>query len=80
MTRTTRMSAGGVAKALSVLALAALAATACGKDGSPPVKGPSAEDLPKYEVAQGFQLPQSATWRKAKNRGRLVVGAKEDQP
>ncbi|NBE50783.1 glutamate ABC transporter substrate-binding protein [Streptomyces boluensis] len=80
MIRTTRMSAGRVAKALAVLALTALAATACGKEGSPPVKGPKPEDLPKYQVAQGFQLPDSSTWKKAKKRGRLVVGAKEDQP
>ncbi|WP_407836538.1 glutamate ABC transporter substrate-binding protein [Streptomyces sp. DSM 116496] len=67
---------------LRVLALAALllAATACGKSGSPPVKGPQPEDLPVYQVQAGFQLPSSPTWEKAKRRGHLVVGAKEDQP
>ncbi|MFC7303158.1 glutamate ABC transporter substrate-binding protein [Streptomyces monticola] len=80
MTRTTRMSGSRAAKALAALALTALAATACGKEGSPPVKGPSPDQLPKYQLAQGFQLPDSATWKKAKKRGRLVVGAKEDQP
>lgn len=85
-TRSTRMpegrraGLGRIAKALAGLALTALAATACGKDGSPPVKGPSAEDLPTYEIARGFELPDSATWKKAQRRGRLVVGAKEDQP
>ncbi|XED76208.1 glutamate ABC transporter substrate-binding protein [Streptomyces sp. QH1-20] len=62
------------------LAGLALLAGACGKEGSPPVKGPQPDQLPVYHVATGFQLPASPTWRKAKNRGHLVVGAKEDQP
>ncbi|MZD07571.1 transporter substrate-binding domain-containing protein [Streptomyces sp. SID5785] len=65
---------------LTALAVAALAATACGKEGTPPVKGPSAAELPRYRVAQGFSLPDSRTWKKAKKRGHFVVGAKEDQP
>ncbi|MEU9039250.1 glutamate ABC transporter substrate-binding protein [Streptomyces sp. NPDC048352] len=67
---------------LRALALAALllAAAGCGKSGSPPVKGPQPEDLPAYRVDTGFSLPQSGTWEKAKRRGRLVVGVKEDQP
>ncbi|MFF7023624.1 glutamate ABC transporter substrate-binding protein [Streptomyces klenkii] len=66
----------------AALALAALAlpAAACGKSGSPPVKGPKAEALPVYRVDTGFQLADSPTWRAAKARGHLVVGAKEDQP
>ncbi|QEU97148.1 glutamate ABC transporter substrate-binding protein [Streptomyces kanamyceticus] len=75
MTRTTRPAA-----ALVLIALIALAAAACGKEGSPPTKGPAAEELPKYRVANGFQLPGSGTWKKAESRGRFVVGAKEDQP
>lgn len=66
------------ALALGLVLLAALAG--CGKSGSPPVKGPQPEDLPVYQVATGFQLPDSPTWQKAKRRGHLVVGAKEDQP
>ncbi|MER7660948.1 MULTISPECIES: glutamate ABC transporter substrate-binding protein [unclassified Streptomyces] len=65
--------------ALTVV-LAAVAVTACGKEGSPPVKGPQADQLPDYQVNKGFQLPDSPTWRKARKRGHLVVGAKEDQP
>ncbi|MEV0444108.1 glutamate ABC transporter substrate-binding protein [Streptomyces spectabilis] len=65
---------------LTALSLTALATAACGKEGSPPTKGPAAGRLPVYRVAQGFELPESGTWRKAKNRGRFVVGAKEDQP
>ncbi|MEK8145613.1 glutamate ABC transporter substrate-binding protein [Streptomyces sp. M10(2022)] len=60
--------------------LLALPAAACGKEGSPPVKGPKAEALPQYTVDTGFRLPESKTWTKAKKRGYLVVGAKEDQP
>ncbi|MFJ4438384.1 glutamate ABC transporter substrate-binding protein [Streptomyces sp. NPDC088923] len=63
-----------------LLTLLCLLAAACGKEGSPPAKGPSAAELPRYRVDSGFRLPGSATWRKAKARGRLVVGAKEDQP
>ncbi|MFF1450229.1 glutamate ABC transporter substrate-binding protein [Streptomyces sp. NPDC058274] len=73
MIRTTR-----VCHALA--ALAVLTATACGKEGSPPTKGPAAGKLPNYQVAQGFQLPDSATWRRAHKRGYFTVGAKEDQP
>ncbi|RVU28700.1 glutamate ABC transporter substrate-binding protein [Streptomyces antnestii] len=75
MPRTTR-----VFRALTALALTALAAAACGKEGSPPVKGPASAQLPTYQVAQGFQLTDSKTWKKAKKRGHFVVGAKEDQP
>ncbi|MFD5513559.1 glutamate ABC transporter substrate-binding protein [Streptomyces sp. NPDC127051] len=64
-----------------LLAAALLALLAgCGKEGSPPVKGPQPEDLPVYKIATGFQLPQSGTWERAKRRGHLVVGVKEDQP
>ena len=73
MIRTTRVC-------LALAALAALAATACGKEGSPPVKGPAADRLPNYQVAQGFRLPGSSTWKRAEKRGYFVVGAKEDQP
>ncbi|MED7824804.1 glutamate ABC transporter substrate-binding protein [Streptomyces chiangmaiensis] len=60
--------------------LVALTAAACGKEGSPPTKGPATDKLPHYRVAQGFRLPDSPTWKRAKKRGYFVVGAKEDQP
>ncbi|MEU4799700.1 glutamate ABC transporter substrate-binding protein [Streptomyces sp. NPDC023327] len=68
------------ARLAAALVLAALACAACGKEGSPPTKGPAAGKLPEYRVAAGFELPRSSTWRKAKSRGRFIVGAKEDQP
>ncbi|KOG52891.1 ABC transporter substrate-binding protein [Streptomyces griseoflavus] len=68
------------ALAALVLTAVALLAAACGKSGSPPVKGPKGSQLPRYTTATGFRLPGSATWEKARSRGRLVVGAKEDQP
>lgn len=58
----------------------ALLAAACGKDGSPPVKGPAPDQLPHYAVDRNFSLPGSPTWNRAKKRGHFVVGAKEDQP
>ncbi|MFJ5302746.1 glutamate ABC transporter substrate-binding protein [Streptomyces sp. NPDC088350] len=73
MSRTTRVS-------FAVVTLTALLASACGKEGSPPVKGPAAGQLPNYQVAHGFQLPDSPTWKRAKKRGHFTVGAKEDQP
>ncbi|MFE5481568.1 glutamate ABC transporter substrate-binding protein [Streptomyces sp. NPDC056527] len=66
--------------ALALLASAVTTLVSCGKEGSPPVKGPQPDELPVYQVDSGFQLPESPTWRKAKERGHLIVGAKEDQP
>ncbi|MFI2203138.1 glutamate ABC transporter substrate-binding protein [Streptomyces sp. NPDC020192] len=73
MFRTARVSAA--------LALCtALLAAACGRDGSPPSKGPAADRLPHDQVDRAFTLPASGTWTRAKRRGYFVVGAKEDQP
>ncbi|MFJ5709158.1 MULTISPECIES: glutamate ABC transporter substrate-binding protein [unclassified Streptomyces] len=52
----------------------------CGRPGSPPVRGPQPDQLPTYRVESGFRLPESPTWNRARKRGRLIVGAKEDQP
>ncbi|MFD3994624.1 glutamate ABC transporter substrate-binding protein [Streptomyces sp. NPDC058583] len=65
---------------LAVLLALTAALAGCGKEGSPPVKGPQPDQLPVYQVQSGFTLPDSSTWNRAKKRGRLVVGAKEDQP
>ncbi|MGW4877595.1 glutamate ABC transporter substrate-binding protein [Streptomyces sp. NPDC004262] len=60
--------------------LLAAAAAGCGKEGSPPRKGPAAGTLPHYQVARNVRLPASPTWTRAVRRGYFVVGAKEDQP
>ncbi|MFI5620972.1 glutamate ABC transporter substrate-binding protein [Streptomyces sp. NPDC051567] len=76
-----RLRALSRALALALALLTAAGAVAgCGRPGSPPVKGPQPESLPVYRVATPFQLPSSPTWEKARSRGHLVVGAKEDQP
>ncbi|MFF4343490.1 glutamate ABC transporter substrate-binding protein [Kitasatospora sp. NPDC001540] len=72
-----------VAAALSVLALTAVAA--CGKDGSPNSDsgtkgGSAAPQLPTYQVNADPKLDASPTWTEAKKRGKLVIGAKSDQP
>ncbi|MEU9763449.1 glutamate ABC transporter substrate-binding protein [Streptomyces sp. NPDC047987] len=68
-----------VLAACAALLLVVLAA-GCGKEGSPPVKGPRPDQLPVYRVDTAFRLPQSPTWTAARKRGHLRVGAKEDQP
>ncbi|MGW1378160.1 glutamate ABC transporter substrate-binding protein [Streptomyces sp. NPDC002446] len=69
-------------RALVALALTALALVlaGCGRPGSPPAKGPKGSELPQYPVAKDFRLPDSPTWVRAKRRGHLTIGVKEDQP
>ncbi|MFJ9467319.1 glutamate ABC transporter substrate-binding protein [Streptomyces caniferus] len=69
-----------VCRVFAVFAVLALALAGCGREGSPPVKGPKGSELPQYPVAKNFSLPDSPTWTKAKRRGHLVIGVKEDQP
>ncbi|MBM9438546.1 glutamate ABC transporter substrate-binding protein [Streptomyces bryophytorum] len=61
-------------------ALVLVLACGCGRQGSPPAKGPKPGDLPSYRVDTAFSLPDSPTWTRAHRRGRLVVGVKDDQP
>ncbi|MEV7084771.1 glutamate ABC transporter substrate-binding protein [Streptomyces sp. NPDC093085] len=75
-----RLSAPRALLVALLAALLALPAAGCGRPGSPPVKGPRPEALPRYHVDTGFRLPASPTWERAQRRGYLVVGAKEDQP
>lgn len=76
----------GTRRTLTALVLAPLVLLAagsgagCGRPGSPPVKGPEPGTLPRYRVDHTFRLTGSATWTAARERGHLVVGAKEDQP
>jgi glutamate transport system substrate-binding protein len=73
------------AAAVAVLALTATATACGGKSGSagdpPPSKaaGANAPKLPTYPVAKDVKL-DSPTFAKAKQRGKLVIGAKADQP
>ncbi|WP_328536313.1 glutamate ABC transporter substrate-binding protein [Streptomyces sp. NBC_00344] len=72
--------------AAAAIAVLALTGTACGgKSGSagdkPPAPGgANAPKLPTYTVAKNVTLNASPTFKKAKKRGKLVIGAKADQP
>lgn len=69
------------------VAVLALTATACGgKEGSAGDKpagvkpgASGAPELPKYTIATGVNL-DSPTFKAAKERGKLVIGSKADQP
>ncbi|WP_411084116.1 glutamate ABC transporter substrate-binding protein [Streptomyces sp. cmx-18-6] len=73
--------------AVAAIAVLALTATACGgKEGSagdkPGGKQPGSSEappLPTYEVAKDVAL-DSPAFKKAKKRGKLIIGAKADQP
>ncbi|WP_405011362.1 glutamate ABC transporter substrate-binding protein [Kitasatospora sp. NBC_01539] len=67
-----------IAAALSVLALTAVAA--CGKEGSPAGSGDAAPSLPTYTVNTSANFDGSPAWKAAKAKGKLVIGAKADQP
>ncbi|MFD8913374.1 transporter substrate-binding domain-containing protein [Streptomyces sp. NPDC059575] len=71
---------------VAVLATLALAMTACGgksgNAGDQPSGGDSgkaAAKLPSYAVATGVKI-DSATLKRAQKAGKLVIGAKNDQP
>ncbi|MFD5915275.1 glutamate ABC transporter substrate-binding protein [Kitasatospora sp. NPDC058201] len=68
-----------IVTAAAVVAAAVLLA-ACGKEGTPPPKGPQPSALPSYRVESGAGITGSSTLDAARSRGHLVVGAKEDQP
>ena len=57
-------------------------AAACGKEGSPPVKGPAARgSCPSTRWHQGFELPDVAHLAEGRSGAATsIVGAKEDQP
>lgn len=73
------------ASAIAVLAVA-LTATACGGDSGDAGDGPTTSSryqerpsLPTYQVAQDVNI-DSPTLKKAQKAGKLVIGAKNDQP
>ncbi|MEV6975702.1 glutamate ABC transporter substrate-binding protein [Kitasatospora sp. NPDC093806] len=67
-------------KRIVTAAAVAVLLAGCGKAGTPPPKGPQPSSLPSYQVASGPAVTGSPTLDAARGRGRLVVGAKEDQP
>ncbi|WP_354642528.1 glutamate ABC transporter substrate-binding protein [Kitasatospora camelliae] len=67
-----------IAVALAVIALTATAA--CGKEGSPNAEGgDSAAKLPTYAVKSDVKIASKAL-EDAKKNGKLIIGAKSDQP
>jgi glutamate transport system substrate-binding protein len=65
------------------LMVSALALTACGREGSPAAPtAPGGEAAPElsYPVATGVSLPDSPTFAKIQQRGRIVAGVRDDQP
>ncbi|MFG3051566.1 glutamate ABC transporter substrate-binding protein [Kitasatospora sp. NPDC048239] len=67
-------------KRITTAAVLVLLLAGCGKDGTPPPKGPQPSALPSYQVQSGAEITGSPTLDAARSRGHLVVGAKEDQP
>ena len=66
------------------LVVGALALTACGREGSPTAPtAPDGQEAPaalSYPVATGVQVAGSPVFEAMTQRGRVVVGVKEDQP
>ncbi|AUY48758.1 glutamate ABC transporter substrate-binding protein [Streptomyces sp. CB01881] len=75
-----RREGGGVVKKIVALAVLTALLAGCGKEGTPPPKGPQPSALPSYQVQSGAGITGSPTLDEARGRGHLVVGAKEDQP
>jgi glutamate transport system substrate-binding protein len=65
------------------LVVGALALTACGREGSPTAPtAPGGQEAPalSYPVAENVQVEGSPTLQAMTQRGRVVIGVKEDQP
>ena len=65
------------------LVVGALALTACGREGSPTAPtAPGGEAAPalSYPVAENVQVEGSPVFQAMTQRGRVVIGVKEDQP
>jgi glutamate transport system substrate-binding protein len=65
---------------LGTLAALALVLSGCGQEGTPETDGPGSGEAPEYTVAEDVDLADSPTWSGAKERGRLRIGVKFDQP
>ncbi|WP_236239432.1 glutamate ABC transporter substrate-binding protein [Streptomyces sp. CC228A] len=66
------------ASAAASAVVLALTLTACGEERADDARS-IAPETPRYEVAQDVEL-DSPTLAKAKERGRLIIGSKADQP
>jgi glutamate transport system substrate-binding protein len=63
------------------LLVGAIALTACGREGGPgDTAAPGGEQAPSYTVAENVQVAGSPTFDAMTQRGRVVIGVKEDQP
>jgi glutamate transport system substrate-binding protein len=65
------------------LVVSALALTACGREGSPTAPtAPGGQEAPElsYPVATNVQVEGSPVFQAMTQRGRVIVGVKEDQP
>jgi glutamate transport system substrate-binding protein len=65
------------------LLAAAVALTACGQEGNPTAPtaaGGKAAPEPSYPVAENVKVEGSPAFHAMTQRGRVVVGVKEDQP
>ncbi|MFK4730042.1 glutamate ABC transporter substrate-binding protein [Agromyces mediolanus] len=71
-----------LAGAIAGLAVAALALTGCnsGSPGDPSGDAGDASDAPLWEVATDVQLEGSPTFDAMTERGKVVIGVKNDQP
>jgi glutamate transport system substrate-binding protein len=70
------MRARGMRLAAVLATSLALALTACGREGAPGGGQPEVGQ----QVAANVQVPGSATFDRIKQKGRVTVGVKEDQP
>ena len=70
------MRARGMRLAAVLTASLALALTGCGREGGPGGGEPAVQQT----VAQDVQVPGSPTFDRIKQKGRVAIGVKEDQP
>jgi glutamate transport system substrate-binding protein len=69
------------------LVAGALVLAGCGRESAPPAPGAPAGDggtaaaaAPTFAVAENVQLPDSPTFQRMQERGRVIMGVKNDQP
>jgi glutamate transport system substrate-binding protein len=69
---------------LAVLLVGTLALSACGREGTPTAggggTGGEGPAVPTYEVAENVTVADSPTFARMQQRGRVIIGVKNDQP